>query len=146
MLIVTKSRFILKNKFITKLKVFIIKYPKNKIFLGFTLSLIRYFVFSFQFYFLLLIFKIDISYLNTMMVITTIYLLASIIPSIFIFDVIIKGSIAVYLCSYIPINEITILSIITIMWLLNFVLPSIFGSYYILNFNFPKTNKTDDII
>jgi hypothetical protein len=35
------------------------------------------------------------------------------------------------------------LSIITIMWLLNVVIPSIFGSYYVLNFNFPKSD--DDL-
>ena len=66
------------------------------------------------------------------------YLLASIIPSIFIFDVIIKGSIAVYLFSLAGVNELIILSIITLMWGLNFVTPSVFGSYYVLNFNFPK--------
>ncbi|MGB5361890.1 MAG: hypothetical protein WBN17_01140, partial [Aureibaculum sp.] len=58
-----------------------------------------------------------------------------IIPSVFIFDVIIKGSVAVYLFSFAQVNELTILTIITIMWLLNFVLPSIFGSYFVLNFN-----------
>jgi hypothetical protein len=78
-----------------------------------------------------------------MMVITSMYLLASIIPSIFIFDVVIKGSVAVYLFSIVGIDEFTILSIIMIMWLLNFVLPSFFGSYYVLNFNLPKTD--DDL-
>ena len=66
------------------------------------------------------------------------YLLASIIPSIFIFDVVIKGSIAVYLFTFLGVNEFTILSITTLMWIFNFVLPSIFGSYYVLNFNLPE--------
>ncbi len=103
--------------------------------LNFVYSLTRYLIFSFQFYFLLHIFGANLSYLDAMVVITSMYLLASIIPSIFIFDVIIKGSVAVYLFSFLDINELIILSIITLMWLLNFVLPSIFGSFFVLNFN-----------
>jgi len=68
------------------------------------------------------------------------YLLVSIIPSIFIFDVIIKGSVAVYLFSFVGANELTILVIVTIMWLLNFVMPSIFGSYHVLNFSWYKSD------
>ena len=88
---------------------------------------------------LLQIFQVNLSYLNAMIIITAMYLLASIIPTIFIFDVIIKGSVAVYLFSGADINELIVLSIITIMWLLNFVMPSLFGSYYVLRFNFPKS-------
>ncbi|MBT8393795.1 MAG: flippase-like domain-containing protein [Bacteroidia bacterium] len=103
--------------------------------LNFAYSLVRYLIFSFQFYFLLSIFGVNMSYMDAMIIITSMYLLASIIPSIFVFDVIIKGSVAVYLFSFVHVNELTILCIITLMWLLNFVLPSIFGSYYVLNFN-----------
>ncbi|SFZ89422.1 Uncharacterized membrane protein YbhN, UPF0104 family [Flaviramulus basaltis] len=138
---ISKSSFTIKGFSFEKIKHFILKYPKNKLVLGFLLSLLRYFIFSFQFYFLLHLFNIDITYLNAMKGITSMYLLASIIPSIFIFEVIVKGSIAVYLFSFIHVNEITILSIITIMWLLNFVLPSFFGSYYVLNFNLPKNDQ-----
>lgn len=98
-------------------------------------SLIRYLVFSYQFYFLLGIFGYDLPYLNAMVFITSMYLLASIVPTIFVFDVVIKGCAAVYVFSFIDVNELAILSIVTIMWLLNFVLPSLFGSYYVINFN-----------
>lgn len=104
----------------------------------FLFSLLRYLIFSFQFYYLLIIFGIDMDYFQAMTVITSMYLLSSIIPSIFIFDVVVKGSIGVFLFSMIEVDELTILSIITLMWLLNFVLPSVFGSYYVLNFNLPE--------
>ncbi|WP_298339819.1 lysylphosphatidylglycerol synthase domain-containing protein [uncultured Algibacter sp.] len=140
---ITKSTFTIKGFSIDKLKTFIIKYPKGKLLAGFILSFFRYIIFSFQFYVLLYIFKINLGYLDAMVIITSMYLLASIVPSIFIFDVVIKGSIAVYLFSLAGVNELIILSIITIMWLLNVVIPSIFGSYYVLNFNFPKSD--DDL-
>lgn len=107
---------------------------------GVTLSILRYLVFSFQFYYLLQVFGVNVNYYNAMIVITSMYLLASVIPSIFIFDVVIKGSVAVYLFSIVGVNDFTTLSIVTIMWFLNFVLPSIFGSYYVLNFNLPQAD------
>lgn len=112
---------------------------KTKI-LGMVLSIMRYLVFSFQFYYLLSVFGVNVSYYNAMMVITSMYLIASVIPSVFIFDVVIKSSVAVYLFSIVGVNDFTTLSIVTLMWLLNFVLPSLFGSYYVLNFNLPKDN------
>jgi len=102
------------------------------------LSLVRYLIFSFQFYYLLTLFEVNIEYTSAMIVIASMYLLASVVPTISILDVVIKGSIAVFLFDYLEINELTILSITTLMWLLNFVIPSIFGSYFVLNFKLPK--------
>ena len=135
---ITKSKFTIKGFSLEKIKRFVAEYPKSKLVLGFLLSVTRYIIFSFQFYMLLQIFQVNISYLNAMAIITSMYLLASIIPTIFIFDVVIKGSIAVYLFSLADINELIILSVITMMWVLNFVVPSLFGSYFVLNFNLPK--------
>lgn len=100
-------------------------------------SLFRYLVFSYQYYYLLQIFGVEVDYLVAMTLITSMYLLASILPAISIFDVLIKGSVAVFLFSFVEVNELTILSITTTMWLLNFVIPSLFGSYYVINFKLP---------
>ena len=104
-------------------------------FKNFQLSLLRYFVFSHQFYFLLIILGGDINYLTAMPIIFSMYFIASIIPGFVIFDWLIKGSVAVSLFSIFGVNEMVILSITSIMWLLNFALPSVIGSYYILIFN-----------
>jgi len=104
-------------------------------------SLIRYTLFSFQFYYLLIIFGVNISYFEAMIVITSMYLLASIIPAISILDFVIKGSIAVFLFSFLNINELTILTTTTLMWLFNFVLPSSVGSYFVIKFKLPKSEE-----
>ncbi len=135
-----QNKFRIKGFSIDKLKSFIKNVPVSIHIITFGMSVLRYLIFSFQFYYLLQLFGVNVSYYNAMVVITSMYLLASIIPSIFIFDVVIKGSVAVYLFSLVGVNEFTTLSIVTLMWLLNFVLPSVFGSYYVLNFNLPKTN------
>ena len=98
-------------------------------------SVIRYLVFSFQFYLLLQLFGVDVFYFNAMVVITTMYLVASIIPSVFIFDVVVKGSVALFIFEIVGVNDLTVLSIITLMWILNFVIPSIIGSFFVLRFN-----------
>ncbi|MGS2725386.1 lysylphosphatidylglycerol synthase domain-containing protein [Psychroserpens sp. BH13MA-6] len=133
-----QDKFKIKGFSLERLKHFFSQLSKQLIFKTFWLSAIRYLIFSFQFYYLLLMFGVDVSYFNAMVVITTMYLLASVIPAIFIFDVIIKGSVAIYLFTIVGVNEFTVLSIITLMWLLNFVLPSILGSYYVLNFKLSK--------
>lgn len=113
---------------------------KSKKLLGniFMLSLLRYLSFSFQFYVLLQIFKVEISYLNAMVLISAMYLMVSIIPMLFMFDIVIKGSIALFLFAFAGVNDFAILCIVTLMWSLNVVIPAFLGSYYVLNFNLVK--------
>ena len=122
-----------------KLLTFLKKISKKILLITALLSLARYVIFSFQFYYLLILFGVEINYFEAMVVISSMYFLASIIPSIFIFDVLIKGGVAMYLCGLIGIPEAVILSIVTAMWILNFVLPSLIGCYHVLNFKLPKT-------
>ena len=135
---IRQNRFKIKGFSIDKITSFIKRVPATIHMSCLGISFIRYAIFSYQFYFLLLIFGINVSYFNAMIVITSMYLFASLIPSIFIFDVIIKGSVAIFLFSIVDVNELTILSIVTLMWILNFVIPSIIGSFYVLSFKYPK--------
>jgi hypothetical protein len=119
-----------------------IKKLENKIKIKVVLiALIRYVLFSHQFYFLLVIFGIEIQYEMAMILIFSMYFLATMLPAINLFDFIIKGSVAIYLFSFLHVNEISIISIITLMWLLNFAVPALIGSYFVLIF---KTN-TDNV-
>lgn len=136
-----QNKFNIKGYSIGKVLDFIKKIPFKIHFLNLSYSLVRYLIFSFQFYYLLTIFGVEVDYFKAMVVITSMYLLASIIPSIAIFDVVIKGSVAVFLFGYVQVNELTVLSIITLMWLLNFAIPSVFGSYFVLNFKLPNTRE-----
>jgi hypothetical protein len=130
-----QTRFTIKGFSFQKVKDFVTDISKRTHIKNAAFSITRYLIFSFQFYFLLKLFGVGVFYFNAMIVITTMYLLASIIPSVFIFDVIVKGSVALYVFEIAGVNDLTILSIITLMWILNFVLPSIIGSFFILQFN-----------
>lgn len=106
----------------------------------FSFSMFRYLIFSTQFLVLLLFFEVDIEISIALATIFTVYLLASILPSIHLMDVAIKGSVALFLFSKLGIEDWKILTVTSLMWLFNLVLPVILGSYFVIRFK-PKTTE-----
>ena len=102
------------------------------------LAISRYLVFSHQYYFLFLAFDVNLPYFILMSAITSVYFLASALPTFQFLDFAVKGSVAVYFFGVLGVNEWVTVFVTTLMWFLNVVLPVIWGSYYVLNFK-PKT-------
>jgi hypothetical protein len=98
------------------------------------LGFCRYLVFSHQYYFLFLAFDVDLPYLTLLSAITSIYFLASSLPTFQFLDFAVKGSVAVYFFGLLGVNEWIVVFISTLMWLLNVVIPVVIGSYFVLNF------------
>nr|WP_245942935.1 hypothetical protein [Flavobacterium lacus] len=121
------------EKLIQKIKSF----PRNSLKTTQQLSVIRFLIFSHQFYFLLVIFGVEITYSLALATIFSMYFLASIVPSIHLMDVAIKGSVAFILFGKLGVNQWTIVSITTLMWFLNLVIPVLIGSLFVLKFK-PK--------
>lgn len=117
-----------------KARNFIKLIPKNLNIKVASFSFLRYVVFSHQFYFLTLVFNLNIGYLYAISAITSVYFIASIVPMLSLFDVVLKGSVAIWIFSIFKIEPLTIISITTMMWVLNFVLPAIIGGYFVLIF------------
>ncbi|WP_411767272.1 lysylphosphatidylglycerol synthase domain-containing protein [Winogradskyella sp. A3E31] len=114
--------------------------PKSNLLLNAIFAIIRYGIFSFQFGFILYLLGVEIEVFHFVIAITSMYFLASIIPALSLFDVVIKSSVAIYILSFLGVDTILILATTTLMWALNFVLPSLLGSYFILNFKLPKAS------
>ncbi|OIQ30055.1 MAG: hypothetical protein BM564_04630 [Bacteroidetes bacterium MedPE-SWsnd-G2] len=108
--------------------------PKPIVQKTFLMAFLKYACFTFQFYYLLRIFETEKGYFEAMVAISSMYFFSSIIPSIVLLEVVVKGSLAVFLFSVIGVDELTTLSIIMLMWVLNYVIPSIIGSVFVLNF------------
>jgi len=119
---------------VNKIKIFLTKISKKTYFSILSLSVLRYLIFTHQFYFLLVLFGVELDYFTSLFLIFTIYLLASILPSLTIFDWAIKGSVTIFLFSFVNVNELTIVTITMLMYLLNFAIPAILGSIFVLNF------------
>ncbi|HSD13055.1 MAG TPA: hypothetical protein VLB74_00250 [Flavobacterium sp.] len=94
----------------------------------------RYLVFSHQYYLLFLIFDVEIPYLLLMAAITSVYFLASSLPTFQFLDFAVKGSVAVYFFGLLGVNEWIVVFISMLMWFLNVVIPVVIGSYFVLNF------------
>ena len=103
---------------------------QRNILLGFC----RYLVFSHQYYFLFLGFDVDVDYFSMMATITTVYFLASIVPSFQFLDFALKGSLSIYFFGLLGVNEWVVVFVTTLMWFLNIVLPALIGGFYVLNF------------
>lgn len=135
----TKKKFKIRGYSLKKLKRFLKKIKRKTLLQTISLSILRYICFSHQFYFLVWLFAVDVTYIEALALISSMYLLASIIPTIFILDVLVKGSVAVWLFTFVNANELIILSCVLLMWILNFAIPSILGSYFVLTFKLPTT-------
>lgn len=98
------------------------------------LGICRYLVFSHQYYFLFLAFDVDLPYFTLIATISSVYFLASSLPTFQFLDFAVKGSVAVYFFGILGVNEWIVIFISTLMWFLNVVLPVMIGSYYVLNF------------
>ena len=101
----------------------------------------RYLVFSHQYYFLFLAFDVHFPYLIMMSCISSVYFLASSLPTFQFLDFAVKGSVAVYFFGILGVNEWIVIFISTLMWFLNVVVPVVIGSYYVLNFKSSLTSK-----
>ena len=100
------------------------------------LSITRYLSFSIQFIFLLSVIE-QKNMIFLFPVISLHYVIVSIIPTILFADLLIRGSVSVFLFSLVGIDEITIITVVLSTWMFNFVLPTIIGSIFLLG----KNNK-----
>ncbi len=139
----SQRKFNIKGYTFARIKGFVKRMPPRIHIASLLLSLFRYAVFSYQFFFMLKSFGTELGYVEAMIGISSMYLLASIVPTLTLFDVVIKSTAAVWVFGHFGIDELSILCIATMMWLLNFVLPSIFGGYYVLNFRLDPPHPPD---
>jgi len=102
------------------------------------ISLLRYVVFSHQFYLLIVVFNLQTDYFNSITAIFSTYLLASVVPTLSVLDWTVKGSVAIFVFGFLHINTLSILEITLIMWILNFAIPALIGSVFVLQY---KTSK-----
>ena len=99
-------------------------------------SIARYAVFTTQFFILLKVFDVDVSYVDSMILITTMLFIVSIIPSIAITEIGVRGSVALFLFGLVSVNTIGILSSAFVMWVINLLLPAMLGTIFIFTLKF----------
>jgi len=108
------------------------------------ISLTRYLVFSLQFFLLLKAFQVTISYPHSMMLIGLIYLLMTVIPTIALTELGVRGSVSLYIFAlylqpmgdWSPEVSLGVASATSALWLVNLALPAFVGILFISSLRF----------
>lgn len=101
-------------------------------------SVFRYLIFAHQLWILLWLFEIPASYIIVMGLISVFYLISSLMPVLQLFDVVIKGGVALFVFGLVnaPVNALLIAT--TTMWFLNFALPAVVGGSLLITTTFTR--------
>ena len=99
-------------------------------------SVARYIVFTTQFFILLHVFGVNISYIDSIILTTVMLFIISIIPTIAITEIGVRGSVALFLFGLVSSNTVGILSATFIMWLINLLFPALIGTFFIFTLKF----------
>ena len=102
----------------------------------FLFSIIRYAIFTTQFFILLNLFGVDISYFDSIILTMFMLFVISIIPTISISEIGIRGSVSVYLFGLVSANTLGILSATFVLWVINLLLPAIIGAFFVFTLKF----------
>jgi len=95
-------------------------------------SFLRYFIFSFQFYLLLLIFDVQILILESFVAITLTYFFMSLIPTTTLAELGIRGSLALFFIGMFSQHISGIILATIFIWIINIAIPAIAGAPFLL--------------
>ena len=129
---IRQNRFKIRGFELFKIREFLYGFPKKLIGRSLLYSAIRYLIFSYQFIVIVRLFGFNLDYWEGMLALSSMYFIASIIPSIQMFDGVIKGSVALYVFSFLRVPDTLIICTALLSWILNMVIPSIIGAYFIM--------------
>ena len=94
-------------------------------------SFLRYLTFTFQYFLLLNIFSVEISYIQALYSISLVYLVSATIPTFTLAEIGVKGSAAIFFIGIFSGNIIGIVSATLLLWIINVAIPSVLGTFVI---------------
>jgi hypothetical protein len=134
--------FFTRRKFRKRLKAFfnVAVYPDDVKRSG-LLSLLRYMIFSHQYFLLLYLFNDGMDYLQAMPVLFMVYLFISVVPSVFVFDIAVRGGLGIFFFGLIDVPASSVILTATFMWLANAGLPALIGNIFVARYKVKKQTK-----
>jgi uncharacterized membrane protein YbhN (UPF0104 family) len=137
----------LKGKWVEKLYRYIMvisSYSSKELLYVILLSFLRFVVFSFQLYLLLRLFSVDLPFFQGMIIIAVIFFVMTIIPTVAITELGIRGSVSLFLIGmYFGGPEMTpesvnlgIVAASTALWIINLALPALIGAVFVFSLKF----------
>ena len=122
------------------------KYNFSQLSITLLFSFFRYLVFSLQYYIILKAVGMDdFTLINGLRIISVIFLLNTLRPSIALLEIGIRGSVALFVFGlYVGFNsqyDTEILAASSFIWLINIILPALVGIIFVKDLKFFKTKK-----
>ena len=127
--------YLMRRKVRYKLKTFFqVKVDASAVRTSAILSLIRYMIFSHQYFLILRLFYKDLDYFQAMPMLFLVYLFISVVPSVFVFDIAIRGGLGVFFFDLIQVPSSSVILTATFMWLANAGLPALIGNIFVAKY------------
>ncbi len=113
------------------------------------LSIGRYIIFSFQFYLLLLAFNIPVSYFESMVLVSLVYLMMTVIPTVALTELGVRSSVSIFVFQlYLSHHNLWtediglgVAAASSILWLLNLAIPALLGTVFVYSLRFFRKNN-----
>ncbi len=109
------------------------------------ISTLRYIVFAAQLGLMLYAFQPDINFCLLIPLIPTYYFFITVIPSFFLADIGIKGSVALFIFSGIVHSELAVLTAMFLIWIINSALPTLCGNIILTRKHLKSHRETPSI-
>jgi len=111
-------------------------YSTSEILIVLLASMSRYLVYSFQFYLLIKFVNIDITFIQSLTMSALTFLSMSVIPTIALTEIGVRGSVAIYFFGFLSDNVIGIITAAFTLWIINLVIPAIVGTLFVYQLKF----------
>jgi hypothetical protein len=112
------------------------KYSTSEILIVLLASISRYLVYSFQFYLLIRFVNIDVTFIESLTMSSLTFLSMSVIPTIALTEIGVRGSVAIYFFGFLSENVIGIMTAAFTLWIINLVIPAIIGTLFVYQLKF----------
>jgi hypothetical protein len=116
-----------------------LKIKKRELLHVFILSVIRYLVFTLQYYLILLVVGIDIEFSIAFTLIALTFFITSVIPTFVLTEIIVRSAVAVCVFNMlVPAQPVLLASASFFLWLINLAVPALIGSLFLGKFQLFK--------
>lgn len=132
-LTILSDRIILLKRFHRYTEVFTY-FSKKELLKIFVLCILRFVVFSIQYYLLLMIADVHLSYLEGFMMISMVFFTVTVVPTIALTEIGVRSASATYFIGMLSANHFGILFASFSLWFINLVIPSVLGAIFVFNF------------
>lgn len=125
---------LLSNKFTRKYKKFyqiLGRYSNRELLKIMSLSILRFWIFSGQYFIVFLWLIPDLKLLDVFMLVNILFFVQSFLPSLDLLDIGPKAITAMYFFGFITTQTTAVVACIASIWLINIIIPAILGSYFV---------------